>query len=237
MTTNLDKPPVQEPRRRRDRTHWLYIAVIVAVLAGIAVGLVFARGRQGRRRARHDVRQPDQDDDRAGHLLHDRAGHRLGAQGRQRRQGRRPGAGLLPGDVDRSRWPSAWWSATCIHPGSGLHLSESAAGKGAELAEKAHESGGLMDFILHIIPTTLFSALTEGNVLQALFVALLVGFALQAMGKPGRADPARHRASCRSWCSRSSSMIMWLAPIGAFGAIAGVVGADRLDRRRPSCGC
>src|SRR6476646_3558068 len=40
MTTNLDRPPVQEPRRRRDRTHWLYIAVIVAVLAGIAVGLL-----------------------------------------------------------------------------------------------------------------------------------------------------------------------------------------------------
>ena len=42
----------------------------------------------------------DQDDDRAGHLLHDRAGHRLGAQGRDRRQGRRPGLRLLPGHVD-----------------------------------------------------------------------------------------------------------------------------------------
>src|SRR3977135_1935506 len=39
-----------------------------------------------------------------------------------------------------------------IHPGSGMHLSESAAGKGAELAEKAHESGGLLDFIPGIIP-------------------------------------------------------------------------------------
>ena len=38
---------------------------------------------------------------------------------------------------------------------------------------------------LDIIPTTLLSALTEGNVLQTLFVALLVGFALQAMGTPG----------------------------------------------------
>ncbi len=39
-----------------------------------------------------------------------------------------------------------------------------------------------MDFVQGIIPDTLFSALTAGNVLQALFVALLVGFALQAMG-------------------------------------------------------
>ena len=42
-----------------------------------------------------------------------------------------------------------------------------------------------MDFVQGIIPTTLFSSLTEGNVLQALFVALLVGFALQAMGSAG----------------------------------------------------
>src|SRR6476660_4324322 len=40
MPTNLDRPPVQEPRRRRDRTHWLYIAVIVAGLAVVAVGLL-----------------------------------------------------------------------------------------------------------------------------------------------------------------------------------------------------
>src|SRR6187431_3187401 len=40
MTTQLERTPVEEPPRRRDRTHWLYIAVIVAVLAGIVVGLV-----------------------------------------------------------------------------------------------------------------------------------------------------------------------------------------------------
>src|ERR1700681_4913495 len=39
MTTNLGRAAVTEPPRR-DRTHWLYIAVVVAVLAGIAVGLV-----------------------------------------------------------------------------------------------------------------------------------------------------------------------------------------------------
>ena len=49
------------------------------------------------------------------------------------------------------------------------------------------------DFLLGIIPTSLFSSLTSGEVLQTLLVALLVGFALQAMGTRRQADPARRR--------------------------------------------
>ena len=46
MTTNLDRPPAQEPRRRRDRTHWLYIAVIVAVLAVTICASIFMTRNQ-----------------------------------------------------------------------------------------------------------------------------------------------------------------------------------------------
>ena len=222
MSTTFDKPPVGEPRRRRDRTHWLYIAVIVAVLAGIVVGLV----------------APD-------------VGKSVGVLGtmfvslikmmivpvifctivlgigsvrKAATVGKVGGLafvyflvmstlalaiGLVVGNL--------------IHPGSGMHLSESAAGKGAELAEKAHESGGLMDFVQHIIPDTLFSSLTEGNVLQALFIALLVGFALQAMGRQG--EPIlRGIEHLQKLVFKVLVMILWLAPIGAFGAIANVVG-------------
>ena len=49
---------------------------------------------------RRGLRGADQDDDPAGHLLHARARRRLGAQCRERRQGRRSGAGLLPHHVD-----------------------------------------------------------------------------------------------------------------------------------------
>ena len=41
--TLIDRPPVPEPTdppRKRDRTHWLYIAVIIAVFAGVAVGIL-----------------------------------------------------------------------------------------------------------------------------------------------------------------------------------------------------
>ena len=71
-------------------------------------------------------------------------------------------------------------------------------GRGAELAGKAAGEGGPMEFLSDIIPTTLFSSLTSGNVLQALFVALLVGFAIQAMAHSGRAAAARHRAAAEA---------------------------------------
>ena len=42
MSTNIDHPSADgaTPRRRRDRTHWLYLAVIAAVLGGVALGLI-----------------------------------------------------------------------------------------------------------------------------------------------------------------------------------------------------
>ena len=90
-----------------------------------------------------------------------------------------------------------------ISPGTGLNI----AGRpeaGAKLAEQAHGSGGTMEFFEDIIPTSLLSSLTEGNVLQALFVALLVGFAIQAMGPAG--EPVlRGVGLSRSWSSASWS--------------------------------
>ena len=84
-----------------------------------------------------------------------------------------------------------------------------------------------MDFLQSIIPTSLMSALTEGSVLQTLFVALLVGFGLQALGKQG--EPIlRAVGSVQKLVFKILSMILWLAPIGAFGAIANVVGQTGL---------
>ena len=222
MSTTLDKPPVGEPRRRRDRTHWLYIAVVVAVLAGIAVGLI--------------APEVGKDVGVLGTMFVSLIKMMIvpvifctivlgiGSVRKAATVGKVGGLafvyflvmstfalaiGLVVGNL--------------IHPGSGMHLSESAAGKGAELAEKAHESGGLMDFVQHIIPDTLFSSLTEGNVLQALFIALLVGFALQAMGRQG--EPIlRGIEHLQKLVFKVLVMILWLAPIGAFGAIANVVG-------------
>ena len=221
----LDRqPPVSEPPdspRRKDRTHWLYIAVIAAVLVGVVVGLVAPEvGKNVGILGTMFVALIKM---MIAPVIFCTIVLGIGSVRKAATVGKVGGLafvyfivmstfalaiGLVVGNI--------------IHPGSGMNLTDS-AGKGAELAEKAHESGGLMDFVEGIIPDTLFSALTSGSVLQALFVALLVGFALQAMGSAG--EPVlRGIEHLQKLVFKVLVMILWLAPIGAFGAIANVVG-------------
>jgi len=107
-----------------------------------------------------------------------------------------------------------------LHPGEGLHLDPASA---AKAHQQAQGGAGTVDFLLGIVPTTLLSAFTEGQVLQTLLVALLAGFALQKLGPSG--EPIRRGVEhVQRWVFRILSMIMWAAPVGAFGAIAAVVG-------------
>ncbi|GAA4326329.1 C4-dicarboxylate transporter DctA [Actinomadura luteofluorescens] len=112
-----------------------------------------------------------------------------------------------------------------LHPGAGLHLDPSSV---AEAKSQAEGGEGTTDFLLGIIPDTLVSALTEGQVLQALLVALLTGFALQGLG-PAGAPILRGIEHLQRLVFRILWMIMWAAPVGAFGAIAAVVGSSGWD--------
>ncbi|WP_377268458.1 cation:dicarboxylate symporter family transporter [Peterkaempfera sp. SMS 1(5)a] len=113
-----------------------------------------------------------------------------------------------------------------VHPGAGLHLTEALSKAGQAQAGTAAES--TTDFLVGIVPTSLLSALTEGQVLQTLLVALLVGFALQAMGPLG--EPVlRGVKHLERLVFRVMQMIMWAAPVGAFGAMAALVGATGMD--------
>jgi len=105
-----------------------------------------------------------------------------------------------------------------IHPGEGLNIG------GATYDGAPAEAASTTEFLLGIIPTSLLSSLTAGNILQVLFVALLVGFALQKMGAKGAPILGAIR-QIQALVFRILAMVMWVAPIGAFGAIAAVVGA------------
>lgn len=111
-----------------------------------------------------------------------------------------------------------------IHPGDDLHYSGTGY-KVPEVAEGSYDTGNATaDFVLNMIPNSLLSALTTSNILQTLFIALLVGFAVQRMGETGK-PILKFITYAQALVFRLLMMIMWLAPVGAFGAMAGVVGA------------
>ncbi|WP_393060559.1 cation:dicarboxylate symporter family transporter [Streptomyces sp. LN549] len=112
-----------------------------------------------------------------------------------------------------------------LEPGSSLHLTEATRAAGEA---QAGDSESTADFLLGIIPTTIVSAFTEGEVLQTLLIALLAGFALQALGSAG--EPVlRGIGHIQRLVFRILAMIMWVAPVGAFGAMAAVVGETGVD--------
>lgn len=104
-----------------------------------------------------------------------------------------------------------------IHPGTGLDMA------GASYDASTTEAKSTQEFILGIIPVTFFSAFTGESVLQVLFIALLVGFTVQGLGEKGAPIMAFVK-NLQVLVFRILGMILWLAPIGAFGAIAAVVG-------------
>lgn len=111
-----------------------------------------------------------------------------------------------------------------IKPGAGLHIDPATLDPAAIAAYAGPERmSGPVDFLLDIIPATLLGAFTSGNILQVLLVSLLFGFALHQVG--GR-DSAVFR-----FVERLSAilfaivgLIMRLAPLGAFGAMAFTIG-------------
>ncbi|WTQ85944.1 cation:dicarboxylase symporter family transporter [Streptomyces achromogenes] len=113
-----------------------------------------------------------------------------------------------------------------LHPGDGLHLTD-ALRKSGHAQVESHALPPV-DFVLSIIPNTFVSAFTQGQVLQTLLVALLAGFALQAMGPAGQ-PVLRGIEHLQRLVFRILSMVMWAAPVGAFGAIAAVVGSAGVD--------
>ncbi|WP_052336883.1 cation:dicarboxylate symporter family transporter [Nocardioides alkalitolerans] len=215
----------QAPVRRKNRTHYLYVAVIIAVVLGIAVGAIFPGfavelepvGKAFVALIKMMI-QPVIFCTIVLGVGSIRSAAKVGKVG-----------GLALGYfVGMSTFALAIGMVVgnFIHAGDGLTVTPAMADSGSEIAAGASH-GSTIEFLTGIIPTSLVSALTSGEVLQTLFVALLVGFALQAMGRSG--EPILKGVGyIQKLVFRVLAMIMWAAPVGAFAAIAAVVGATGL---------
>jgi len=109
-------------------------------------------------------------------------------------------------------------------PGVGMNVDPAALDASAvKTYTTAAQHQTAAEFLLHIIPATLVSAFVQGDVLQVLFVSVLFAFALALVGEPAR--PVLDLIGRLSQIFfRIVGFIMWVAPLGAFGAIAFTVG-------------
>jgi aerobic C4-dicarboxylate transport protein len=216
------QPPAPGHAGKRDHTHVLYIAVIVAVVLGVIVGLV-APG-VGKALAPLGTGFVNLIKMMISPVIFCTIVLGIGSIRQAAKVGKVGGLALLYFVVMSTvALIIGLVVGNILQPGSGLAIPQSGLAA-AHQAASGGEAGGTVGFLLKIIPTTLVSPLVGDSVLSTLFVALLIGFAIQALGSSGQAV-LRGIKHFERVVFRVLSMIMWLAPIGAFGAIAAVVGA------------
>jgi aerobic C4-dicarboxylate transport protein len=112
-----------------------------------------------------------------------------------------------------------------LHPGSGFNADPAKLDTKAimQYAGAAKEHSGLLDFIGSIIPNTAIDAFARGDILPIVLVSILVGYAVSALGD--KAKPVRDLVDAATRVVFAIiNVVMRLAPIGAFGAMAFTVG-------------
>ncbi|WP_317235370.1 cation:dicarboxylate symporter family transporter [Niabella ginsengisoli] len=111
-----------------------------------------------------------------------------------------------------------------VQPGKGLNIDPATlqASSISQYVSKAHDSS-LINFILEIIPKTLVSPLSGDNILQILVIAILLGIAISQTMPKSKLVLDFFEALAHP-VFKIVSILMKLAPIGAFGAIAYTIG-------------
>jgi aerobic C4-dicarboxylate transport protein len=217
MASLLSTRAAKPAKKKIDKSHYLYMAVIVAVFLGVGVGLLFggADGFAVSLKPLGDIFialikmmiSP---------IIFCTIIIGIGSIAKAATVGRIGGLALGYFLIMSTfALGIGLFVGNLVKPGAGLNLQSTTFVPPVPVET---------NFFLGIIPTTLFSALTSGNILQTLLVALIAGFALQKMGAVGK-PILEGIVQVQALVFRILIMVMWLAPIGAFGAIAAVVGA------------
>lgn len=125
-------------------------------------------------------------------------------------------------------------AANVIRPGEGMNIDPSTLSVSSldKYTKVAAENMSVVDHLLHIIPNSFLSAFTEGHIIQVLFVAVITGLALSGLGKAAEPvlDGVDHLLKVTF---KIVNMLMKLAPIGAFGAMAFTIGKYGLESLIP----
>ncbi|MEY8711882.1 C4-dicarboxylate transporter DctA [Mangrovibacter phragmitis] len=111
-----------------------------------------------------------------------------------------------------------------LQPGAGMNVDPSSLDASAVAAwTQQAEKTGVVSFLLDVIPHSVIGAFASGNILQVLLFSVLFGFALHRLGQKGQVI-FNVIESFSGVIFGIINMIMRLAPVGAFGAMAFTIG-------------
>ena len=112
-----------------------------------------------------------------------------------------------------------------FQPGAGLHATQ--LSEDPNVVKFATSASGFtaVGFFMSIIPPTLVEAFAKGEILQVLFISILVGAALSVGGATKDSLLIKVIVEAQDVLFRILGFVMRLAPIGAFGAMAAAIGA------------
>jgi aerobic C4-dicarboxylate transport protein len=123
--------------------------------------------------------------------------------------------------------------ANLLRPGAGFNVDPATLDTKAiaQFTEKAkHQS--TIDFVMNIIPNTVVDAFAKGDILQVLLISVLFGFSLSLLGEKGR-PIAKLIDELAHAIFGVVNIVMKLAPLGAFGAMAFTIGKYGIDSLLP----
>lgn len=120
-----------------------------------------------------------------------------------------------------------------LKPGAGMNIDPASLDlKSVESYITTRKNTGVVDFILNIIPDNIINALSTNNILQILFFAILLGFALSKIGPKAKPFLSGIK-SIEEALFAVIKIIMRIAPLGALGAMSFTIGKYGLSSLIP----
>ncbi len=109
-----------------------------------------------------------------------------------------------------------------LAPGKGTNIKMDDTSSAADLLEKTH-SFSLEEFVKHVVPKSIFEAFATNEILQIVIFSILFGIALSAFSKKEAKPIIKLLDSISHVVLKMVTYIMWVAPLGVFGAVAAAV--------------
>ena len=212
------------PRKKKDRTHTLYIAVIIAVVAGAVLGLVAPEVGVALKPVGTGfialikmMIAP---------VIFCTVVHGISSMGDLKRVGRVGLKALIYFEaVSTVALAVGLLIGELLQPGRGFNIDPSTIDpKAVSTYVTQAKEQGIVAHLMAIIPDSFFGALARGDLLQVLLISILSGFAIALMGKPGEPIAEAIDKASKMFFG-IIRMIVRVAPLGAFGAMAFTVGA------------